>query len=374
MPPWDEKHPHRTGKSTMKKLILLFIALFLLRPILCFALERPDTEYKIFQFPSTMIPRIDGDAADWDIVPDDYRIGMKEHTDEKTPGRIIDTENLDISVRVGWVRGMNRLYFCVEMSDNYWCTYYRRGDIFEVLADADLSGGNVITNPQIPKEDNYISYQGVFGQNYHIYTAPGDGRDWAMIWGSQPWIKDLPWSNHAYSRLYENGESGPLVLEFWITPFDYAPFNPLNAKVSELIEDSIIGLTWTIIDYDANNVVADIHDDNGFWSISHHINSYNDASRCVAFRLMPLLPELRKTIEAEWSFTVLDMDRRIVAFQDESEGKITSWLWDFDDGTTSTEQHPVHTFQKTGNWVITLTVEGPEGTAKRIKVWDVVIW
>jgi len=89
---------------------------------------------------------------------------------------------------------------------------------------------------------------------------------------------------------------------------------------------------------------------------------------------MPLLPEFIKPIEAEWSFTILDMDRRIIAFQDESYGKITSWLWDFDDGTTSTEQHPVHIFRKTGNRVITLNVEGPEGTAKRIKVWDVVIW
>jgi len=164
------------------------------------------------------------------------------------------------------------------------------------------------------------------------------------------------------------------VLEFWITPFDYAPYDgPARAVASKLVENTIIGLTWTIIDYDANNDHANYNDDNGFWSISQNRRSYRDADACVAFRLMPLSPRFRDQIEAEWSFTVLDMNRRLVAFQDESFGEITSWLWDFDDGSTSAEQHPIHQFLSGGNKVITLTVSGPAGTAKRIKVWDVVI-
>ena len=195
-----------------------------------------------------------------------------------------------------------------------------------------------------------------------------------MIWGGQPWINDLPWSNHAYNYSFKESESGNLVLEFWITPFDYAPYDgPERAVTSKLMEDKIIGLTWTIIDYDGNNDPNNIHDDNGFWSISHNRDSYKNADTCIAFRLMPLLPQFRKAIEAEWSFTVLDLDRRLVAFQDESYGDITSWLWDFADGTSSTEQHPIHTFSRGGNFVITLNVEGPAGKAKRIKVWDVVL-
>ena len=337
------------------------------------ALQRPDVEYKVFQFPANMIPRIDGNIDDWNIVTDDYIINTDELTDEKTPGRPLNKESLDVKVRVGWVKGLNRLYFCVEMYDDYWNTYYNRGDIFEILVDADLSGGNVITNPQLERGENYFKYQGIYGQNYHIYTAPGEGRDWTMIWGCQPWIKDLPWSNHAYSHEYKMGESGNIVLEFFITPFDFAPYDPVNAVPSKLVENTLIGLTWTIIDYDGNNDPKNINDDNGFWSISHHLRSYQDASTCIAFRLMPLLPQFRKSIEAEWSFKVLDMDRRLVAFQDESYGEITSWLWDFDDGTTSTEQHPIHEFQRSGNRVVVLTVKGAAGESKRIKVWDVHI-
>jgi len=353
--------------------IVLFVVLLCVSS-LCAALERPGVEFKVFQFPRTMIPRIDGDIHDWDIVPDDYIIDTEELTDEKTPGRPMNRKSLDVKIRVGWVKGLNRLYFCYEAYDDFWNMFYRRGDIFELLIDGDLSGGDAIINPAIDKRDNYFEYQGVYAQNYHIYTPPGEGRDWAMIWGCQPWIKELPWANYAYNYSFSEGESGTLILEFYITPFDYAPYDgPGRAIPSKLTENAIIGLTWTIIDYDANNDNRNYNDDNGFWSISHNRNSYRDANTCIAFRLMPLLSEFHKPVEAEWSFIVLDMDRRLVAFKDESYGEITSWLWDFDDGTTSTDQNPIHTYAKGGNYIVTLSVEGPKGKAKRVKVWDVVI-
>jgi len=48
-------------------------------------------------------------------------------------------------------------------------------------------------------------------------------------------------------------------------------------------------------------------------------------------------------------------------FTDESTGTITSWLWDFGDGSTSTEQNPSHTYYVAGDYVVTLTVSGPGG-------------
>lgn len=51
-----------------------------------------------------------------------------------------------------------------------------------------------------------------------------------------------------------------------------------------------------------------------------------------------------------------------VLFQDQSLGDITSRLWDFGDGSTSTEQHPQHTYTETGAYTVTLTVTGDEGS------------
>lgn len=42
---------------------------------------------------------------------------------------------------------------------------------------------------------------------------------------------------------------------------------------------------------------------------------------------------------------------------------VDTYAWDFDDGESSTEQNPVHTYAQSGNYSVTLTVTGPGGTA-----------
>ena len=56
-----------------------------------------------------------------------------------------------------------------------------------------------------------------------------------------------------------------------------------------------------------------------------------------------------------------------VEFSDKSEGSVTTWAWDFGDGTTSTAQNPSHTYSKSGNYTVTLTVTGPGGTDSETK-------
>ena len=335
------------------------------------ALERTDTEFGIFQFPADMIPRIDGQVDDWEMVPDSYAYGTDQLSDT-VMGNLTnhDPEDLDVTVRVGWVKGLNRLYFLYEAYDDYWNMYYKYGDLFEVAVDADRSGGPNITNPQIedPWESHFL-FKGVHAQNYHIFTPAGEGRDWVFVWGCQPWIGRLPYANHAYSYDFEEGESGRLVLEFWITPFDYAPYDgPERASVSRLEENGLIGLSWAILDFDEDHTEYE-----GFWNLSHETSMYEDASKLVAFRLMPLEPEYLKPLEAEYTFTVVDMDRRMVAFTDRSRGEIRSWSWDFGDGASSTEQHPIHQYEGPGEFVVILDVEGPRGKARRVKVNQVMV-
>ena len=88
---------------------------------------------------------------------------------------------------------------------------------------------------------------------------------------------------------------------------------------------------------------------------------------------MPLESQFRKDIEANWTFKVIDMNRRLVAFQNLSKGKITSWKWDFGDGTMSNEQHPIHAYKNAGEYVVVLYVEGPAGKSRLSKIWDVTV-
>jgi YVTN family beta-propeller protein len=50
-----------------------------------------------------------------------------------------------------------------------------------------------------------------------------------------------------------------------------------------------------------------------------------------------------------------------VQFTDQSTGEITSWHWDFGDGTTSADQNPAHTYTTPGNFNVSLTISGPGG-------------
>ena len=47
-----------------------------------------------------------------------------------------------------------------------------------------------------------------------------------------------------------------------------------------------------------------------------------------------------------------------VKFMNTTIGEVTSWLWNFGDGTTSTEKNPTHVYTQTGNYTVSLTADG----------------
>lgn len=348
-------------------------------------LARPEMEFKIFQFPKNAIPRMDGQTDDWSMVPESYRYKTSLLNDtEDGHGTEIDPEDLDVSVTVGWVKGENRLYFLYEAYDDYWDfdrfyppAYFN--DIFEIVVDGDLSGGNFIFNTYLEENfreidwnsetfaKNFISFAGLHAQNYHIYTPPLNN-GWGYVWGAQPWAGEFPHANFVYDYEFSSGESGRLILECWITPFDHAPYEgPEHAVESTLEENGIIGLSWSILDFDGA-------DRDGHYNLSHDVSMVRDASALCAFRLMPLEEFLLPGIQAGWSFEIIDLERGMVAFRDESIGEVTSWLWDFGDGTSSNEQHPIHFYEsKSVRKVVTLEVTGPAGTSKFTRFREILI-
>src|SRR5690606_4001864 len=114
-------------------------------------------------------------------------------------------------------------------------------------------------------------------------------------------------------------------------------------------------------------------ENNGFWNLSKEHTMYGQASYLLPFKLMPLENQFTKAIDAKWNFSILDFNNRTVAFKDQSIGEIKSWKWDFGDGKTSTEQHPVHQYTEAGKYVVVLEITGPKGTSKRAKIWDVAL-
>lgn len=341
--------------------------------------------FKVFQFPKSQIPHIDGRHDDWNIVPQDFVYGTVELSDtEDGLGSDIDPKDLDVKVTIGWVKGLNRIYFLYQASDDFWDfgRFNPQGylnDIFELVVDGDLSGGPFIFNPIYDREElpwngknkayleNHMQFSGVHAQNYHIYTPPVNDA-WVLVWGSQPWIGEFPYAHYAYDYDFHHGDRGSLILEGWITPFDHAPSSgPEDAIVSKLFENKIIGLSWSILDFDGDKREGHIN-------LSHNTAMVKDASYLCAFQLMPLSEHFLDTLRAAWTFEIVDVQNRRVAFKDESVGEIDHWHWDFGNGDTSSERNPIYQFKEKGvHKVVTLTVQGPKGTSKRTRYWEVMI-
>ena len=57
----------------------------------------------------------------------------------------------------------------------------------------------------------------------------------------------------------------------------------------------------------------------------------------------------------------------MVAFTDLSVDTVNTWLWEFGDGDTSTDQNPSHEYLNPGDFTVTLTVTGPGGSDTLVK-------
>ena len=334
---------------------------------------RPEKEFRIFQFPQDQIPRIDGNFSDWDIVPESYTIGLSELKNTRVgEGKEIDPKDFNLKVKVGWVKNLNRLYFYVDTFDDFWdfSDPALRQDIFELVVDGDHSGGKFIDDEdwdltKRAKTRKFFEGDGTKAQNYHVFM-PAKNKDWAMSYGNFPWLKEFPYANSAYQYNFKQGESGRLQMEFYITPFDFAAFDgPEHSVESHLKENELVGISWAMLDFDGNKCKA-------FMNLSHDFRMISDASYLCAFRLMPLENTFKKTISANWKFSIENKKNRTIRFQDDSVGQITKWHWDFGDGQTSEEQNPVHQYSKSMPWTVILTVEGTTGQSVRSKVWDIV--
>src|SRR4030042_14796 len=120
--------------KTSMRLLIIFKLIFL--PVISYS--QVDSIFKIFQFPADKIPRIDGNPDDWEIVPDSYIIGSDQLKDDEKKHSVPDPKNLDVKVKVGWVDGINKLYFLYEAYDDYW----------EIVPDSYIIGSDQLKDDE----------------------------------------------------------------------------------------------------------------------------------------------------------------------------------------------------------------------------------
>ena len=148
---------------------------------------------------------------------------------------------------------------------------------------------------------------------------------------------------------------------------------PLPVTLTDLSSGPLTSWAWTF-------------GDGGTSTDQHPQHTYTKAGR-YAVQLTVTGPGGTKTVTKE-QYVVVQEPAPVAAFSgtplsgvaplpvtltDLSAGPLTSWAWTFGDGSTSTDQHPKHTYTKAGRYAVQLTVTGPGGTKTVTKEQYVVV-
>ena len=68
---------------------------------------------------------------------------------------------------------------------------------------------------------------------------------------------------------------------------------------------------------------------------------------------------IQRLPRADFTFATRNL---LVAFEDTTDGRTTSWRWDFGDGNTSSRQNPTHTYAEPGTYAVTFRATNTLGS------------
>jgi len=286
------------------------------------AIDRPEVTFKVFQFPPT---RSRGSTQHGGLG---HRAGGLCRRHGPTGGRhrqTLQARSQDPGrARAGGLgKGLNRLYFLYEAYDNYWD--FSRPDLHNDTSRwwwmGTCRAGRSSRN-SIPTR-KWISGTSISRcTGYTRRTITSSPRRWTRTgrWCGAAILDQGSALGQRRVLLQlqagRGGQAGAGVLDHAVRLRGCE--GPQRAVESVLYENKPIGLSWAVLDYDDVNANAQ----DGFWNLSRKHTMYGNASELVTFRLMPLEAQFRKKIEARWSFKVVDMSRRLVAFQDHRKARL----------------------------------------------------
>lgn len=137
---------------------------------------------------------------------------------------------------------------------------------------------------------------------------------------------------------------------------------PLTVTFANQSSGNISSLLWNFGDGTTSNEANPVHVFNapGLYNVMLTVSGpggTSNVSRQINVQ-SPTAPIAGFTQDVTSGFAPLT-----VQFIDQSSGTVSSYLWNFSDGTTSSERNPRHTFTTPGTYNVFLTVTGPGGSS-----------
>ena len=249
----------------MKKLVVFSVVIGL---VSIGSAHQPEGEiFFVVQFPDAWVPTIDGESSDWDIVPENYAIGIDKLYDpsqfQEAERGGADVSDMNITHRVGWNDNFNKLYFATTVFDNVHNTDradpgpFYKDDALEVEVNMDHSA----REDQNTEVANRIAYKFAVPpiEGAYAFSRPIAGVTEWLFPGSE-------WLDFGWSFTGEQFGESTYTYELSLTPFESFPLDTETALdgaiVWDMEEGDLIHLALGVGDIDEGD------DYWGFWSTS----------------------------------------------------------------------------------------------------------
>ncbi len=229
------------------------------------------------QFPDNLVPQMDGDLSDWDIVPIDgpYWIGndrlYSPVADIQPVGRgEIDASDINIRNIIGWNDNLNKLYFATSVFDNVH--NLDREDPSAFWSD---DAWEVEVNPDhTPTEEHNQAEQPANNFSYKWAVPPVEGA-YQFFRPNQaiPWFVDgSDWIDFGWGFDGDQFGESTYYYELAITPILSMPrgddVDESSVVVHDLEEEEVIHLSVTVGDFDEPCTECSLESYQGFWTMS----------------------------------------------------------------------------------------------------------
>lgn len=158
-----------------------------------------------------------------------------------------------------------------------------------------------------------------------------------------------------------------------------APAQGYSQKIQQKVNGAWTGITANVIGTEYSFTSPSVAGTYSYRVVSG-LEKNIENTQCVVASNELVLTVLLQPTAAFTAPAKASLNER-VAFKDNSAPSgavITSWLWDFGDGQTSTQQNPVHAYADTGDYPITLIVSNgsncsPARATKSIHIADIMV-
>jgi len=262
----------------MKKLSKLGLAAALITAMssMAFGHAPPGELYFAVQFPDNLVPTMDGDLSDWDVVPiDPYTIRndrLYSPVAEIQPvGRgEIDVSDINIRHIMGWNDNANKLYVMSEVFDNI-----HNADRENPSAFWQDDAWEVEVNPDhTPTEEHNLEGEPANNFSYKWAVPPVEGSyQYYRPVSALEWLVDgSDWVNFGWGFSGEQFGESTYRYELAITPITSLPNDasatPDQAVVFDLGENEIIHTSITVGDFDEACTECVLESYQGFWTMS----------------------------------------------------------------------------------------------------------